>query len=148
MTFGLGSQPDPSWGANPASSPPSFATGRIPAVGFSTPGGATTVPVGQPTTVHLGVAPAGADGSTVQWNATATGLDVAPASGRLVLRSSAGAVRQGGTSCRTATTLTTPVTEPLTLTATTPGSYVLDIRLQTTGGTALPPVVLDVTATG
>jgi hypothetical protein len=27
------------------------------------------------------------------------------------------------------------------------GSYVLDIRLQTTGGTALPPVVLDVDAT-
>ena len=34
------------------------------------------------------------------------------------------------------------------MTAPAPGSYVLDVHLQTTGGTALPPVVVDIDATG
>ncbi len=148
LTFGVGSQPDASWGADPGSSPPSFGAGRVPAVGFSTPGGGTTVQVGRPATIQLGVVSAGSGRSTVQWSATATGLDVAPASGQLVVGSSAGAGRPEAAACPTPGATTTPATEPLTLTATAAGSYVLDIRLHTAGGTVLPPVVLDIDATG
>jgi hypothetical protein len=161
LTFGLGSTPDPSWGADPGSSPPSYGTGLLPAVGFTTPGGGTTVTAGQSTTVQLGAALAGAGSPTVQWSATGTGLDVSPARGRLVLggpsahsgRRESAACPAPATATATATatassTATAPASQRLTVTAPTAGSYVLDIHLQTASGTALPPVVLDVDATG
>ena len=40
-----------------------------------------------------------------------------------------------------------PRTQDLTVGATAPGSYLLDIRLETSGGTVLPPVVVDVHVT-
>jgi hypothetical protein len=153
LTFGLGSTPDPSWGAGPGSSPPSYGTGLLPVVGFTTPGGGTTVAAGQPTTVQLGAALAGTSSPTIQWSATGTGLDVSPASGRLVLDGPpAHSGRWGSAACPAAAAAAAPATAPaserLTLTAPTAGSYVLDIHLQTAGGTTLPPVVLDVDATG
>jgi predicted alpha-1,2-mannosidase len=151
LTFGLGSTPDPSWGAGPGSSPPSYGTGLLPVVGFTTPGGGTTVAAGQPTTVQLGAALAGTSSPTIQWSATGTGLDVSPASGRLVLDGPpAHSGRRGSAACPAAAAApaTAPASERLTLTAPTAGSYVLDIHLQTAGGTTLPPVVLDVDATG
>jgi putative alpha-1,2-mannosidase len=52
LTYALSATPDSSWGAAPGDSPPSFATGRLPAVGYSVPSGGTTLRVGRPTTIQ------------------------------------------------------------------------------------------------
>ena len=126
LTYGLSSVPDTAWGSAPGASPPSYGTGRIPAVGFSVPSGAITVGVGRRATVHLGVQPAGAGGSTVVWVAGGTGLTVSPDSGHLVA---------GATS-----------TVPVSIVASGPGSHVLGVHLVTADGEPLPPVVVDVDA--
>jgi hypothetical protein len=148
LDFDLSGSPDPSWGASPADAPPSYPDGGAPAVGFTTPSGATTLTVGRPSAVLLGVAPTGAGATVVRWSASGAGLAVMPASGRLVLgrggrprdRRSIGAA--GG--C----TAAAPVSQSLTVTATTPGQYVLQVTLQSADGTTLPPVDLEVQVTG
>ena len=128
LTYGLSGAPDTAWGSNPAASPPSYGAGRIPAVGFSVPSGATTVASGHAVSVHLGVQPAEAGRSTVVWEATGSGLTVTPDGGRFAV---------GG---RTST-------QPVSIAATTPGTHVLTFHMATTLGTQLPPVVVDVDAT-
>ncbi len=133
--------PDPTWASSPTASPPSYATGRLPVVGFSDPGGATTVPVGGSTTVDLGVQPAGAGSTTVLWSASGTGVDVAPSRGRFVVGSPGG---RGAD----ATAASAPTTQALSLSASTPGPGVVEVRMRTSGGKALPSVVIDVDVTG
>jgi len=144
LTYGLSSVPDPAWGSGPGSSPPSFGTGRLPAVGYSTPGGSATVRAGQPTTIQLGVVPAGSGGVTVRWNAGGSGLAVSPADGQVTIGPSTSRATTGTTACAPAGA----ATQALTVTAPAAGAYVLDVHLQTEGGTALPPVVVDIDATG
>jgi putative alpha-1,2-mannosidase len=141
LTYALSAVPDPTWASSPAASPPSYASGRLPVVGFSDPGGATTVPVDGSTTVYLGVQPAQSGSTTVSWSASGTGVDVVPSRGRFVVDSPGGR----GTN---ATATSAPPTQALSLSASTPGSDVVEVRMRTGGGTALPPVVIDVDVTG
>ncbi len=141
LTYALSATPDPSWASSPAASPPSYASGRLPAVGFSYPGGATSVPAGGSTTVYLGVQPARTGPSTVSWSASGTGVDVVPSRGHFVVGSPAGRPSS-------ATTTSTPPVQALSLSASTPGSHAVDIQMRTGAGTALPPVVIDVDVTG
>lgn len=143
LDFTLTSSPDPAWGSSPADVPPSFGSGVLPAVGFSSPSGATTVVVGQPTTVQLGVALASSQAASVRWQVApdAGGPTVSPSSGTLTLAApakGAGSSAQCGVPSR--------ATQSLTLTAATAGSDSVHITLSTTGGIQLPPVVLDVVA--
>jgi predicted alpha-1,2-mannosidase len=139
LDFTLSARPDPAWASSPASAPPSFGTGDIPAVGYSSPGGAMTVIAGQPTAVQLGVVPAVPDVTSVAWKVASDppGLQVSPSSGTLALRPP----NSGLTACRPAP----PATQSLTIAGAPAGKYALRVDLRTTKGTALPPVVLDVT---
>jgi predicted alpha-1,2-mannosidase len=144
LTYDLSSVPDPSWGSDTANSPPSFSTGRLPAVGYSDPSGGVTIAAGQTTTISLGLQPAGTAAATVQWSARGQGLMVAPSDGAFRLTASAAAGQSGRTGCA----LTPPAAQMLTIIASTvPGTYVLDIDLKTASGQTLPPVVLDVDVT-
>jgi predicted alpha-1,2-mannosidase len=141
LTYALSTVPDPTWASAPAASPPSYASGRLPVVGFTDPGGATTVPAGGSTTVYLGVQPAQPGATAVSWSASGTGVDVVPSQGRFEVDSPGG-------SAATAGATTAPPVQALSLSASTPGSYVVDVQMRTSGGTALPPVVIDVDVTG
>ena len=147
LTFALSSQPDPGWGADPALSPPSFGTGRLPAVGFSIPSGGIALRAGQTKALELGVQPAAPGGVTVQWSASGSpnGVTVSPSSGDLGLPGSSGnSGHPGLPSC----TPSAPRTQDLRIGATSPGSYLIDIHMETTTGTALPPVAVEVHVTG
>ncbi len=139
MTFDLSSTPDPKWGSNPTASPPSDGTGRLPAVGFARPSGAVSLHVGQSASIVLGAQPAELQATTVQWSARTNtpALSVSPSSGSLVLRAG------GATNC----TVAPAATQTLTVRATAPGSYLVDVDLSTAGGTTLPPVVESVNVT-
>ena len=81
LSYGLSSAPDASWGTSPTAVPPSYAAGRLPAVGFTTPGGTVSMPAGQTMTVQLGVQPAQVGTTNVQWSARGTGLMTSPSDG-------------------------------------------------------------------
>ncbi len=140
LDFTLASSPDPAWGSAPAASPPSFPSGELPAVGFSFPSGGLTVTAGRPTPVELGVASAAPHATVVTWQVApgADGLQLTPSSGTLSLGpatpTAAGTCVPGK-----------PASQALTLSGSTSGTSTLRINLRTSGGTALPPVVLDVT---
>ena len=147
LTFDLGSAPDRSWASEPGNAFPSSSAGRIPAVGYTRPSGGTTIGVGQPGTVDLGVQPAQPGTETVDWRASGAGLAVTPASGSFVIGTPAGRTSSAagsGPSCAA----TAPSTQALTVTAQSPGPRVLEVQLQTTNGVALPPVDVDVDVTG
>ena len=135
LRFTLSGTPDAAWGSSAEASPPSFGTGQLPAVGFSLPSGATTVTAGQPATIQIGVAAAGAQATTVHWQAVPdpSGLTVTPSSGTLTLAPAG---------C----TPTAPTTQSLSITApgTATGSASLRINLSAANGVTLPPVVVDV----
>ena len=141
LSYTLSSSPDPAWASAPAASPPSFAQGELPAVGFSLPSGSIALTPGQATAVQIGVASAGGSPTSVRWQVTSepSGLEVAPTSGTLTL-GPAGSHPDSGTACGPPP----PATEVFTVSGATPGSSVLRVDLATTGGVALPPVVLDV----
>ncbi len=134
LTFRLSATPNAAWGSAPTDSPPSFGTGQLPAVAYSQPSGSTNVTVGSPSTIELGVAPAGSQSTAVHWQLTPppAGLTVTPSSGTLTVAASSGGQPS--------------VSQPLALTASTPGSYALHFQVQTAQGVSLPPVVLDVNA--
>jgi Glycosyl hydrolase family 92 len=139
LHFTLSSTPDATWASSPVGRPPSFETGQLPAVGFSLPSGAVTVSAGQPATIELGVASAGGQATTVQWQAVGDpgGPTVTPSSGTLVLSPTASG---GAVGCDAPTTSD----QSLQVTAPAGGTYSLRIDLTTTTGAALPPVVIDV----
>jgi predicted alpha-1,2-mannosidase len=141
LHYSLSSTPDTTWASSPASRPPSFESGQLPAVGFSLPSAATSAAAGQPTTIQLGMAPAGDQATTVHWQVVAdpSGLTVTPSSGTLTL-TPAHAGAGGAAGCDAPQ----PTVQPLTVTAPTSGSYSLRVSLTTTSGLTLPPVVIDV----
>ena len=129
LDFALSGSPDTSWGDRPADAPPSYPTGRLPALGYSLPGGSVTVVAGRRATLQLGLDKVSAGSPGATWTATATGgLTVRPSSGVL-----------GGTG---------PSLKALDLTASSPGHAQIDIALRSTTGVALPPVVVDMTVKG
>jgi hypothetical protein len=139
LDFTLSASPDPAWASSPASSPPSFGTGELPVLGYSSPGGALTVTAGQATAVQLGVVAAAPYATSVDWKVASdpSGLHVSPSSGTLALHRPSG----DPTACRPGQ----PATQALAVSGATAGNYALRVSLRTTEGTALPPVVLDVT---
>jgi len=130
----LAGRADAGWGSAPDASPPSFGSDQLPAVGFSSPSGATTVTAGQPATIQIGAAAAGNRATTVHWQAAPgpSGLTVTPSSGTLTL---------------TPLGCTPPAPTMQSLSVTVPGtasgSTSLRINLSSAGGVTLPPVVLD-----
>jgi predicted alpha-1,2-mannosidase len=145
LTYGLSARPDPSWGSSPSAVPPSFGAGRLPVVGFTTPGGTVSVPAGQTMTVQLGLQPAQVGQATVQWSARGTGLMTSPSDGAFAVHAVTTPAPGGAAGC----TLTAPAPQTITIiSSTVPGTYVLDVALKTSTGQALPPVVLDVNVTG
>ena len=152
LDYGLSSRPDPSWGTGPGAAPPSYGTGRLPAVGFSLPSGATTVAAGQTTTVRLGAAAAQPGVSVVHWSATGTGLTVTPSSGQLEVGGDCPSPTTASPTTASPTTVSpttvSPTTISLTVGAAAPGSFVLDVALEDAEGTPLPPVAVDVHVTG
>ena len=73
LTYRLGPRPDRSWGSAPGDAPPSFPTGRLPVVGFSSPSGALSVKVGVPAALEVGVQAVTGGAPAVRWRASATG---------------------------------------------------------------------------
>lgn len=131
LTYGLSTSPDASWGAATTDAPPSYATGRLPDLGYSVPSGGTSLQVGRPTTIELGSREIDA-GTAVRWS-------VAPVSG-LTLSATGGLFTSPpSTGC----TAGRPATQSFTVTASAPGSFPLDVAMQTTTGVVLPPVVID-----
>jgi hypothetical protein len=139
LDFTLSASPDPAWASSPASVPPSFGSGDLPAVGYTSPGGALTMTAGQTTAVQLGVVPAAPEATSIAWNIASDppGLQVSPSSGTLALQQPSG----DPATCRPPP----PATQTLTITGTPAGNYALRVDLRTTKGTPLPPVVLQVT---
>jgi predicted alpha-1,2-mannosidase len=139
LTYTLSGTADPGWASSSASSPPSFGAGALPAVGYTFPSGAVSVSAATPTAVQLGVVPAIATATTVDWQVSAlpAGLELTPTSGTLYLSPA------DATDCAAASTVH-PATQPLTLTAASPGSYTLRMALHTAAGQTLPDVDLDV----
>ena len=139
LTYSLSGAPDRARASSPRGSPPSFGSGSSPAVGFSVPSGGVTVTEGQPASVRLGAAPAGAGAVSADWSIAAmpAGVSVTPSSGVLHLTG-----ETAGHTCGA----TREATVALSLTATAAGTFPVRFELRTPGGTELPPVVLDVTA--
>jgi predicted alpha-1,2-mannosidase len=136
LTFALSSTPDTTWGSAAVDSPPSFATGRLPAVGRSVPSGGLTITVGHPTTIQIGLKNIAAGTPPVRWStAGASGLTLSATSGQFA---SAPSTKRCASPA--------PQTQVLTITATAAGSYSVVVDLHTTAGAALPPVVVDVVA--
>ena len=129
----LGASPNTTWGGAPSDAPPSFPQGGAPAVPFTTPGGAVTMPLGATTALQLGVQQGSASGSApaVTWHlvmgASTAGVNLSSDSGTFD-------VSDG----RSAT--------PLQLSAQRAGNFVLTFDL-TEGGTPLPSLTLDVDVT-
>ena len=135
LEFVVSGTPDKSWGAAPDDAPPSYPTGRLPAVGFSLPSGATTVIEGKEASIELGLRTVSAGGPGATWTATTTGgLTVRPSSGTLS-SGPAGSTRAGSAH----------LLQTLVVTGTSPGHAQIDIALRSTTGVALPPVVVNVT---
>jgi predicted alpha-1,2-mannosidase len=135
LDFVVSAAPDRTWGAAPGDAPPSFATGGLPAVGFSLPSGAATMAAGREGTIELGLRDVTAGGPKATWTATATGgLTVRPSSGRL------GPGPAGSSGSGAGQTL-----ETLVVTGKSPGHDQIAIALRSTTGVALPPVVVNVT---
>jgi predicted alpha-1,2-mannosidase len=139
LDFVLSATPDHSWGAEPDNAPPSYATGRLPAVGFSEPTGAATVTDGTTRMIQVGVQQVTTGSPAVDWTATTTsGLAVHPSSGTFPQ----GQGSAGG--CAGPSRLT----EAISVKATGVGSQQVRVSLRTATGVDLPPVVLDVTVNG
>lgn len=132
LDFTLSASPS-TWGSGDLAAFPSFGSARLPAVGFTSPSGATTLIAGSPARVEFGTMPAGAATTPVHWQVTSatSGLEVTPSSGTLA----------PGSAC----THDPAATQTLTLRGTAPGTFAVRIALGAVNGVQLPPVVLDVT---
>lgn len=147
LRYDLSSTPDRSWGAAPHDAPPSYGTGRLPALGFTRPSGRATIAVGQPATIHLGLRQATGDPVGASWTASAPStLRVTPSSATLASSvparreaARAGVVRSGPGAA---------ASESIVLRANKVGHVRLTFDLRASSGAVLPPVVVNVTVTG
>jgi hypothetical protein len=139
LHYTLSGTPDAATSPPPAA-PPSYGAGQLPAVGFSLPSGATTLTVGQPKAVQVGIAGAVDGPTSVHWQVAGapSGLSVSPSSGTLTL-----APGTGTPGTPAACALPAPASDSISVTAAVAGTYPLEIELGTTDDRVLPPVVLD-----
>jgi predicted alpha-1,2-mannosidase len=147
LRYTLGSSPDPSWGGAADVQPATFATGRLPALGFSRPSGSLSVQVGTASQLVLGVRDVGA-GTATTWQARATaGLTLSASSGTITVGpapaadAADNAATAGCASPRTAG-------QTIHVVAAQPGAGSIAFTLHTSTGVTLPPVVVDVDAAG
>jgi hypothetical protein len=141
LTYRLSARPDPAWGAAPADSPPSFTTGRLPAVGFSVPSGVMGLQVGHPATIQLGVKEIGSGTAPVLWTTAGTsGLTLSARSGAFTAGSGDTSAPAG---CSGAAAQSQ--TQAITVEASRAGRFTVVVQLQS-AGTTLPPVVMDLVA--
>ena len=136
LTYRLAPTPDRSWASAPADAPPSYAAGRVPAVGYSVPSGAVSVHPGVPATLRIGVKAVSGGAPPVEWQATATGP--------VTLGTTQGTLDPPGTGPGGGCASPAPVSEPVTVTATGPGPATVTVALRTATGETLPPVVVAV----
>ncbi len=148
LTYRLSSVPDPTWGSGSGTRPPSFGSGRLAAVGLlDTRAGQSPRP-GRPARRHparggAGRARAGHRPLDRPWYRPRRLPGERRGDHRLVVHRAGHEgvrhLRTGG--YRRAQTLTVTAARPRLATCST-------VDLQTTGGTVLPPVVVDIDATG
>jgi predicted alpha-1,2-mannosidase len=128
LTVGLGPAANRTWGTSASAAPPSFQKGAAPAVPFTTPGGALTMPAGSSSAFLLGVQEEGGVAAEVSWHVlnprATTGVTVSSDSGTFKV--------VDGRS-----------TTPLRVTATGPGVHPITFAL-TQGSRSLPSLTLDV----
>ncbi len=136
LTYRLAPTPDRSWASAPADAPPSYAAGRVPAVGYSVPSGAVSVHPGVPATLRIGVKAVRGGAPPVEWQATATGP--------VTLGTTQGTLDPPGTGPGGGCASPAPVSEPVTVPATGPGPATVTVALRTATGETLPPVVVAV----
>lgn len=135
LDFGLSSAPDQSWGSSPDDAPPSYGSGRVPAVGFSSPSGGTTLGTGQSVDIRLGLQQVSSGSPGATWTASVTGhLSVTPSTGTFSV--------VPGNSCAAPS----PQLQTVDISATGPGGGQVTFTMTTTDGQRLPPVVVDVRA--
>ncbi len=137
LSFDLASSPSTSWASAPDAGIPSDGVGRLPALGFSVPSGGANLKVGQPAAVELGIRAAESGQHVVRWEASGSGLAVSPSGGTLVVAGGRGGPPAASTAL-----------QALTVVAASPGDLTLQIQLQLSDGTPMPPVVVDVVAAG
>jgi hypothetical protein len=131
LNWTLGTAPDAAWGAGVGDAPPSNTAGLLPALGYET-GGDPVMAAGSSAIVTLGVQSMSGAGQQIDWTGSAptgSGIAVGPPTGSLTVSSEAKS------------------TEPVTIqvpSTTTVGEYPVTFQLQTTSGTALPDVVVDI----
>jgi hypothetical protein len=139
LDFELSETPDETWGSNPVYAPPSYGTGGLPGIGFSVPSGGTTVTVGQPTPIQLGLQQVYEGAPGAMWTASSTsGVTVSPSSGTL---GSAPTTTPNATS--PSCSYPTPAKQTLEITAKTPGRAQVSITMRSTSGVELPTVVVN-----
>ena len=136
LTFTLSATPDAAWGRRRPTVRPPSARVSCPPSAISQPSGAIQRHCRDPGDHRARAShPPSRQSTTVHWQLASppAGLTVTPSSGAL----DRGRARAAGSR---------PVSQPLALTASAPGSYALHFEVQTAQGVSLPPVVLDVTA--
>ena len=139
LDFVLSRQPNKTWGTDPQNAPPSYGTGALPAQGFSVPSGGTTISVGHPATIQIGVQPVSEGEPGAKWSASESGgVTVNPQSGTFRSTSATG-VPPTSRSCN----YPAAVEQNLVLTGTSSGRAQVRIALRSQSGVALPPVVMN-----
>jgi predicted alpha-1,2-mannosidase len=143
LHYVLSGTPDRDWGTAPQDAPPSYATGAVPALGFSVPSGGTTIEQDRTSKAELGLQQVSQGGPGVVWTAsTSPGTTVSPSAGEFTasttLRAPASPSEQSCNSPARQHTM-------LSLKSTTAGPATVTFSLRTTSGGELPPVVLRVT---
>ncbi|HEX6394675.1 MAG TPA: GH92 family glycosyl hydrolase [Acidimicrobiales bacterium] len=117
------------WGTDGSLAPPSYTIGAAPALGFTTPSGQISVPVGKATPIDLSVRSLDTAVGGVSWSSfTDAGVAVTPANGRLQLSTAPGST----------------VSVPVYVRELVPGPHRLTFTFTTESGTRLPSVVVDV----
>jgi hypothetical protein len=91
----------------------------------------------------LGLQPAEIGATSVSWTTSGTGVTARPDQGQFVVSGATVSSPAGRSSCTPAA----PADQAVTIGATAPGSYALEVHLRTSDGGALPPVVIDVLVT-
>jgi predicted alpha-1,2-mannosidase len=134
LSVELGQRPNKRWGAGASVAPPSFSKEAAPAVPFTSPGGALTMPANSTASFQLGVQEASEHGGaqTVSWRMIGPVPAVAPGTG-VTVSAESGTMSVSGH--RGATTMQ--------MTSHGSGSFSVTFEL-TQGSRLLPNVTLDV----
>jgi putative alpha-1,2-mannosidase len=133
LSVQLGPTPRKTWGSAASDAPPSFSAGAAPAVPFSTPGGALTMPAHSSATFQLGARETSVTKSpeTVSWQ-----LASQPGSSGVTVSSTSGTMNVTGLDAETT----------LQVTSQGPGDFPITFDLSQ-GGVSLPDLTLDVAVT-